>query len=419
MCNYREDFYLKNFYREKYDRFGLEGISLMQVTNYENGVNLILSDHERAGGFITMDEQINKLKKDFKRFPEYFKLIIDKMVDQGLSFATNPSTNGWTTEMLLQKIRSRLYMENNGAEHHQTRDVIKKTNDPTPAMRANKFRNNNNNRKSIRIASRQGRYANQQNNQLAPNNAFAKRDNGLVVPRPNPYKMYNTRSSFKKKFINPNNYVGKKQQHGYANNINSLDPSSQSSSNNNSNQQTFAPQANYDIHGKNNKFPNKSKQVKFASKSPVGKKVGNYNNYGTGAGVKQPYSNPYCDICESHGHYHYQCANYRKNKDAKPSTGRTMMCLSQDRSPYIVTSMSEDNNLPTISFNKDAPIQLSVEDAPTQLSVEDAPIVVEDITSNDIEDMDSETFLTDLTSENSPLSFSNLIFEEVVPNHIA
>jgi len=237
-----------------------------------------------------MDEQINKLKKDFKRFPEYFKLIIDKMVDQGLSFATNPSTNGWTTEMLLQKIRSRLYMENNGAEHHQTRDVIKKTNDPTPAMRANKFRNNNNNRKSIRIASRQGRYANQQNNQLAPNNAFAKRDNGLVVPRPNPYKMYNTRSSFKKKFINPNNYVGKKQQHGYANNINSLDPSSQSSSNNNSNQQTFAPQANYDIHGKNNKFPNKSKQVKFASKSPVGKKVGNYNNYGTGAGVKQPYS---------------------------------------------------------------------------------------------------------------------------------
>jgi len=42
----------------------------------------------------------------------------------------------------------------------------------------------------------------------------------------------------------------------------------------------------------------------------------------------RPYTQPInCPIC-SEPHYHYNCPNYAKNKDAKPASSKTMSCLS-------------------------------------------------------------------------------------------
>jgi len=343
MCNYREDFLLKNFYRTKWERVSLSACNLIQVSNYENLFNLALLDHSNAGGNITMDECVAKLKKDFKKFHEYFKLILDKMVEPGDDMLNNSSTNGWTTESLIQKVKARMYIED-GSDHHQIKE--------TPNVRSNVRSNigtsfksqrvkrdyNNSNRKPLRNNFRTGAYSNRDNARQAVDISFSKRNKDHLTHRPNPYKFGASKTFYPKRSFSKS-YSKDSRRVGFANNITTI-PANDSNTNSNSNSFPKTSNANYDVKGNNHKF---KKATPFKSSRPaIGKKPFNPNGAGGG---KRPYTQPYCDICQQQGHYHFQCNNYSKNKDAKsiiPNGGRTMsaICFPIDKEDIALESIN-------------------------------------------------------------------------------
>ena len=70
MCHFVEDHNLKKLYKKKYDSISCSSDSLLDITNYEDALNHAIADHEEAGGFITMDDKIDKVKKDLMKFKE-------------------------------------------------------------------------------------------------------------------------------------------------------------------------------------------------------------------------------------------------------------------------------------------------------------------------------------------------------------
>ena len=118
--------------------------------------------------------------------------------------ATHPSTNGWTVDMLLAKIRARLYMSNEGADHHRPGKDKKAATAPSTAMRVNKFKPRfSENQKSIRQNLRNGSYSRRDNpraKKFYGNKGYADTDE-----RSRPHRSNAARPSYKKKFFGGGN----------------------------------------------------------------------------------------------------------------------------------------------------------------------------------------------------------------------
>jgi len=320
MCHYRVDHDLKKFYRRVYEKLRCASGSLGDIINYETAFEGALGDYNDAGGFITMDDLVDKIKEDVKGFKTIYDDLIKFTIEEGKEKEVYPSTNGWTYTQMLERIKV-FVKAFDGPDYMKNQSSISQR-----ELRSNKSQ------KKARFDPRRD-YDNENRKKLrdnVQNGDYVPADKRRSVP-------FGRRKAFKSKSSNVANSYFKKRsfpvknhsrisKRGYANSIDSKQPESESKTN-------YVPKAkgNYDVKGNNNKFVNKTKQFKsFAKNGGVkpGARVGNFKNYGASSGLpKRPYTEPYCDICQKKGHYHFQCNNHSKNKDAHPKDGRTMCCI--------------------------------------------------------------------------------------------
>ena len=334
MCNFREDHHLKSFYKEAYDAIKCNSGRLLDIVEYENALVKAIFDHEEAGGYITMEDKVEKIKKEMRKYIEIYNDMITFMMIDGPEIVNYPATAGWTVELIFDRIRRRLEIAEvpeflkkaRGGDSHRDRS----NKNEGSAFQAKKSyfsprgdfsQREKGNRGAIRENIRSGAYHNRDNRKGY--NPKIRR----VKSNPN----RSSSTYFKsKRSLNNKNYSrnsGRNVTNSIESNTNAADDSRP--------KYDSQTKANYDVKGNNNKFVNKNKQSKFGATKKVtfqgvGKKVGNYKNFGNGggAGSKRPYTDPYCDICSTKGHYHFQCNNHSKNKNAHPRDGKTMSCLT-------------------------------------------------------------------------------------------
>jgi hypothetical protein len=344
MCHFVQDYNLKTLYKNKYDSITCRSNSLLDITNYEDSLIHAINDHEEAGGYISMDDKINKVKKEIKKFKEIFSYVFTLMLDEGDDIIGFPSTNGWTITQMFFCIKKYLHAQD-GPDYidEQNSKRVRRSSMKTPgsfkikSVRFEKQRDfNNKNRKYLREQLNAGRYQDRDNR-----NSYNPRKHLRVSKSSTPY--------FKHKRT-----FNKRSNKGFTNSIDSKGAPAEESETKFHN--SAQPRANYDVKGSNNKFVNKTKQYKSnvkKSSNGVGKRVANYKNFGSGIKPvpKRPYTDPYCDICNSKGHYHYQCDNYRKNKEARPKDGKTMSVISYCEYRFPDSHINGANEL-TDSYSK-------------------------------------------------------------------
>jgi hypothetical protein len=107
MNNWRADHHkLKLLYKAIYKKLRCLSGSLADIMNYEAALEGVLGDYENVGGFITMDDIIEKIKADFKPFKSiYDEDLIKFTISEGNDMVNYPSTNGWTYTQMLERIK--------------------------------------------------------------------------------------------------------------------------------------------------------------------------------------------------------------------------------------------------------------------------------------------------------------------------
>jgi hypothetical protein len=105
MCHYREDHNLKKFYRKIYEELKCNSSRLGDIINYQTALEGALGDYEHKGGFITMDDINDKVKKDLKPFKSIYEDLITFTIKSGSELINYPSTNGWTYTLMLERVK--------------------------------------------------------------------------------------------------------------------------------------------------------------------------------------------------------------------------------------------------------------------------------------------------------------------------
>jgi hypothetical protein len=98
MCSYKKDTLLKLHYKLKLDRLTLRSNGLLDMNNYENSFVELVQDYIDAGGTITMDEQVAKLRVAIFNMsssnPTYRREFVDCLLNDGPHMLLHPSTRG-------------------------------------------------------------------------------------------------------------------------------------------------------------------------------------------------------------------------------------------------------------------------------------------------------------------------------------
>jgi hypothetical protein len=251
MCHYRADHHkLKLLYKAIYTKLRCLSGNLGDITNYEAALEGVLGDYENVGGFITMDDIIEKIKADFKPFKAIYDDLIKFTIDEGREIVDYPSTNGWTYTQMLERIK-------NVVEAFDGPDYLKQSSErevkPNKYQKKARFDSrrdfNNENRKKLRDNIQRGEYVPSETRRAFPGRGrkvFKSKSNNVAS------------SYFKNKRSLPYKSFSRVSKRGYSNSIDSKQPEVESKTN-------YVPKAkgNYDVKGNNNKFENKTKKFKF------------------------------------------------------------------------------------------------------------------------------------------------------------
>ena len=111
MCHFKEDFHINVYHRNRLHDLSLHGWSITDISNYESEFNNILFDYQQEGGNFTVDEQVEKLKKDLYPNDNSIKVIVDCLRIDGPEKLIYPTTNGWSVPTLLKQLKDKLYIE--------------------------------------------------------------------------------------------------------------------------------------------------------------------------------------------------------------------------------------------------------------------------------------------------------------------
>ena len=342
MCSFKKDTLLKLYYRNQLDSLRLASFKLLDMSNYENSFLEIVQDYIDAGGTITMDEQVAMLRKGIFSIthhdPVYRKEFIDCMLIDGPHMVEFPSTRGWSFEDIMKRLKDRNYAES-GPEHqrHSNYDTnargsknreksnASRTSVPMSSSRRVTYDKradyNQKDRSQLRDSFRAGVYGHRENPRKAFSKMKGKYNASARINRSN-----SVQSNFTKKRFTPSkntNYSDRKGNTSNATNSNFLSstPNHYGPGGNNSNSDTVHPNKGILKKKATDSRGSWKNSVRFAAKKGPPKN-------------DRPYTQPInCPIC-SEPHYHYNCPNYAKNKDAKPKSSKTMLCLSCEDSEF-------------------------------------------------------------------------------------
>jgi len=343
MCAYKKDNLLKIHHFKRFQELKLHSYSSLDLRNYENAFVEIVEDYIESGGGMTMDEQIRKLEEDIysvkSNDDSYIREIVETHLHDGPDIATHPTTRGWTFEGIMQVIKNRNYAQT-GPDHHQKINSYSQDNSSkkrnheerrTPFKASTSYskakknsydkRSDYNQKDRVQLRERftSGKYGNRENPKKAHFNFLSKRNSNMYKNRTNTVEANFTKRKFppskNTKYINNNDSK-------------TMYSSNQPSSNNNH----YGPG--------NNTNPNSNTKEEYP-KSILKKKPYSKNSVRFAKKNDRPYTQPInCPIC-SGPHYHYQCANYPKNKNAKPASALTMKCLSTNINEESKKTMSK------------------------------------------------------------------------------